>query len=159
MKKKIAWLLAALLALSLLATSFVTARPLADSMDSTLFTLPEGSTHPSYDGDYVGGDRDISLTSGWTTNLPYNTCAIAVRLAYKDDALDHWAALRPGASGVYGVMVRTQVVDQWADGVGIVPITTCPPAVRLDISSAGYVYMQIIGYWVCDDYVRPTPAP
>ena len=145
-----------LVLVTLLATSFVSARPLAADMDSRFQTIPAGSTHSSYDGDYVSGDRTIDLQSGWSTNLPIDVCAIAVRFAFKDNAANHWASLRPSNSGAHGVLVRTQVANQWTDDAGIVPLNSPNGDMYLDVSSAGYVYIQITGYWTCDDYVRPT---
>ena len=164
MKQKLAWILIALLALSLAATSLVTARNFVtqDVMVSPFVSLPEGSKHPTYDGDYVYGNATISLTSGWSTNLPYNTCAIAARLAFKDNQVERYAALRPGTGQVYAIQTLTQVVNRWNSSGGIVPINTYPPTVLLEINSAGYVYMELLGYWVCDDYApapRPTLAP
>lgn len=164
MKRNVRYALAALLILvilgSLAAFSFVSARPLADDvMTSHLITIPEGSTHPDYNGDYVTGDRTINLYTGWTTNLPWNTCAIAVRFGYRDNVVGHWGALRPNAGQAAAVLARTQVVNVWSDSSGIVPVSGANPHVRLDISSPGYVYMAITGYWLCDDYVRPTLTP
>ena len=164
MKQKIAWILVVLLALSLVATSFVSARNFVtqDVMTYPLVTIPEGSTHSTYDGNFVSVDRTIDLTSGWTTNLPYNTCAIAARLAYKDNIANHYAALQPGVGEAYAVQTLTQAANVWNSTAGIVPINTYPPTVQLDINNPGYVYIEITGYWVCDDYMpppRPTLAP
>ena len=162
MNKKIAWILVALLALSLAATSLVSARSFLtdDVMTSHLITIPEGSISSSYDGNYYQQDRTIPLISGWSTNLPLNTCAVAVRFAYKDNIVDHWAALRPSSSDAFAVLARTQTANVWSDIAGIVPVNTYPPTMFLDISNPGYVYVEITGYWLCDDYgPRPTVAP
>ena len=164
MKQKFAWILVALLALSLVATSFVSARNYVtqDVMTSNLVTIPEGSTHATYDGDYVYGDGTISLTSGWSTNLPMNTCAIAARVAFRATAINKYAALQPRSGWAYAMQTLTQVEDVWNSTAGIVPINTYPPTVRLNLNHPGDVYIEILGYWVCDDYApppRPTLAP
>ena len=164
MKQKLVWILIALLALSLLATSFVSARNYVaqDVMTSHLVTIPGGSTHPDYDGALVGSDQTISLTSGWTHNLPNNTCAIAARLGFKDNTYTHYATLQPAQGQGYPILATVQVPWVWINDTGIVPITTSPPEMYLWLSSSGYVDIEITGYWVCDEYMpppRPTPAP
>lgn len=164
MKRNVRYALAAVLVLVLLgalaATSFVSARPRAeDLMESHLITIPEGSSHPSYYGDYITSDQTIYLTTGWSTDLPYNTCAIMVQLSYMGDTVNDWATVGPTSSGGWPVTARTVVAGVWSDRAGMVPVVGPGPSVYLNISDPGYVYLEIFGYWLCDDYVRPTPAP
>ena len=165
MKKNVCITLAVLLilvvAVSLAASSLVTARPLNTAgMESHFFAIPGGSTHPDYDGDYINSDRTISLTEGWSTNLPYNTCAIAVRLGFKDDTFTHYASLQPSQGEGNAVKAVVQVPWVWVNDTGIVPIASATGAeMYLWLSSTGYVDIEISGYWCCDDYMRPTLAP
>lgn len=168
MRTKIAWLLVALIALSLLATSIVSARSLTaplrqDVMSYPLITIPEGSTHTDFDGDYVTNRHQaISLTSGWSYNLPSNTCAVSVRFGFNDSYENYWGALMPSADDAVAVLARIQTANVWSDQSGIVPINTYPPTLYLDMYSNAYIYIVLTGYWVCDDYMpppRPTPAP
>lgn len=158
-KRQIAVVLGVLVLIALLTTSLVSARPLTANMTSHFQTIPGGSLHPSYNGDFVSGDHTIPLTSGWSTNLPYNTCAIAVRLAYWAPYAGKYAILQSSPGFGAPVQAITQVANQWINNTGIVPITGPNADVRLDISHSGGVYIEISGYWVCDDFVRPTPSP
>jgi len=163
-KQKFAWILVALLALSLVATSLVSARNFLtqDVMSAPFVSIPEGSTHYGFDGDYITQDSTIGLTSNWTTDLPMNTCAIAARVALFGTVANKYAALQPQSGQAYAVQTLTQVPYVWNSTAGIVPINTYPPTVQLDINNPGYVYIEITGYWVCDDYMpppRPTLAP
>ena len=158
MKRKIVVGLGVLVLIALLATSFVSARTLNANMDSHLQTIPGGSTHPSYTWDYISSSRNIHLYTGWSTNLPQGTCAIAVRLAFKNTTVGSCAILQPVSDGGVPVMAVVQTSNVWSSETGIVPITGPNADVRLVVSNPGYVDIEITGYWTCDDYVRATPT-
>lgn len=164
-KQKFVVVLGVLVLFALLATSIVSARRLArplveDHMMAPLTTIPGGSINSSYWGDYVtSGEHDIPLYTGWTTNLPIGVCAITARLVYKADEADEYAVLRPVEEGGWPVQTPTQVANIYNSSTGIVPITGGNPVVQLFLTHAGYVCIEITGYWMCDDYVRPTPEP
>lgn len=159
MKRTIAVGLGVLVLIALLATSFVSARPLDANMDSHFQTIPGGSTNPYYMWDFIGSNRNIPLYTGWSTNLPQGTCAIAVRLAFKNATVGSSAILQPVTEGGVPVMAVVQTPNNWSSQTGIVPITGPNADVRLVVSYPGYVDIEITGYWTCDDYVRPTPTP
>lgn len=148
----------ALVLLALLATTLVSARTLDANMDSHFQTIPGGSTNSSYVWDYISSSRNIPLYTGWTTNLPQNTCAIAVRLAFKNASVGSCAILQPVPEGGVPLMAVVQTSNNWSSVTGIVPITGPIADVRLVVSSPGYVDIEITGFWTCDDYIRP-PAP
>lgn len=158
MKRTIVVGLGVLVLLALLATTFVSARPLDANMDSHFQTIPGGSTHPSYTWDYINSNRNIHLYTGWSTNLPQGTCAIAVRLAFKNTTVGSCAILQPVTEGGVPLMAVVQTSNNWSSVTGIVPITGSNADVRLVVSHPGYVDIEITGYWTCDDYQRPPPT-
>jgi len=128
------------------------------NMDSHFQTIPGGSRHPSYTWDYISSSRNIHLYTGWSTNLPQGTCAIAARLTFKNATVGSYAILQPVTEGGEPVMALVQTANVWSSETGIVPISGPNADVRLVLSNPSYVDLEITGYWTCDDYQRPPPT-
>jgi hypothetical protein len=121
--------------------------------------LPNGSTHSSWNGTAKSdGSGSISLTSGWSTNLPSGVKAIAVQLIAEDSvaapAADLYLTVGANATYFYALSCRP-IGTTGGNGIqdenaGVVPIEgdTLNYAINASGSSTMLCWIRIWGYWI-----------
>jgi len=109
--------------------------------------IKDGSKNTSYDGDLISTSRTIDLQSGWSTNIPGNAIAIAVRLGWSASTSGYCCALKARAESYAALFARTMVNTVGTDVSGVCPLHHGDCYLEI-ITGNGDVNIVILGYWV-----------
>lgn len=109
--------------------------------------IKDGSKNTLYDGDLFSASQTVNLQGGWSTNIPKNAIAIAVRLGWSASTSGYSCALQAREESYAALFARTSVATVGVDVSGVCPLHggDC----YLDIVyGSGDVNIVIVGYWV-----------
>lgn len=109
--------------------------------------IKDGSKNTLYDGDLFSASQEVGLQSGWSTNIPENAIAIAVRLGWTASTPDYICALQARAESYAALLARTQVATVGVDVSGVCPLHRGDCYLNI-IAGSGNVNIVIVGYWM-----------